>query len=145
MLDPLTGVSLLANIIQVVDFSAQTISLCKQIHKDGQGRPELVEAAADFSVANERLQDTLKPITQPSVLDAQDQVLYDLSTKACKTAGELATELERLHVCDGKGRMMHSVQLALKTLWGKSRVEKLRTQMEDYRRALDSSILVDLR
>lgn len=71
MLDPLTAMGIACNVMQVISFCGETISLAKKIKADGTLDPNLCGYAEQLSTATMRLKQYVgsseKPLTKDQV------------------------------------------------------------------------------
>ena len=86
------------------------------------------------------------PTTQGSqnVLQCQDQALLDVAEKCSATAKELSGELQKLKI-NGSHSNRQLIKKTAICLWKTSSIEKIQTRLEEYRKILDSRILIDIR
>lgn len=136
-MDPLSTLSLACNIVQIVDFSTKVVKACRKIYKDGSLSEN--DSIAEMAGHLANLQSDLDVPSQQVSAD-----LLDLSRKCSVTATEIIKELEDLKVKQpGKG--LYLISSTFKTLRKKSTIEKIWKRLGDYKSALDSHILIDLR
>ncbi|KAL9088683.1 MAG: hypothetical protein Q9159_002934 [Coniocarpon cinnabarinum] len=137
--------SLAASVLSVTDFALKVITLCHNIYKDGCDRPELVEYVAKFQTASTSLRYSLERPDIATVSDRNEMALYELSDKCIRSAHALDEELQKLRVCDRKGKILNFFYVTLRTAFKAERIERLRREMQDYQRALDTNLLIDIR
>lgn len=136
-MDPLSTLSLACGIVQVVDFSTKVVKACRQLYKDGSlSENDNIEEMAGHLAS---LQSSLDVPSQQVSAD-----LLDLSRKCSVTANELIEELQDLRVKQ-PDKKLYLIMSTLKTLRKKSTIEKIWKRLCDYKNALDSHILIDLR
>ena len=136
-MDPCTALSLFCNIVQVVDFSTKVVKKCRELYKNG------------VSSENQEIEEMAKHLTDLHTnLDLTDRGgiddLLDLGSKCSQTAQELIAEVRELSV-NGPHRKRQIVGKTIKAIWKRSAIEDIQKRLENYRKLLDSRILVDLR
>lgn len=136
-MDPFTAFSLLCGIIQVVDFGTKLAKKGRELYKDGAASEnmELEEMATCLT----GLRTSLDLTDRGSV----DEIVH-LGTKCSDTAQELVAELEKLKI-DGPKRKREVISKTFMTIGKKSAIHDIQKRLDDYRKLLDSRILVDLR
>lgn len=125
-MDPLSAFSLACGVIQVVDFGLQTVSTARTLFKDGstKNHEQLSDISTDFLDATSKLQQAISNAGTTTVLNADDQLLYDLAQIGNNTAEALRSELEGLAVtATGKRRLL---QVTVKIVTGVFTAEKVR-------------------
>lgn len=136
-MDPLSTMSLACNIIQVVDFSTKVVNGCRQLYKDGalSGNND-VEAMTKYHTS---LRNHLDVPSQRS----PDELLK-LGRKVSDTAEDLIKELQKLKIKQPR-KKREVASKVFKTLWKKETIDEIWGRLCDYRKILDTHILVDLR
>jgi hypothetical protein len=141
MLDLITALGVAGNVIQIIDFGLKAISKAREIHHSADGtlkeNVDLEVVATDLTAIAKNLEDPVSGTTGCSGLD-------DLCGRALLAAKELLDALEGLKISGQKSRVK-SARKALKAIWGKSRVEEMKTRLEGYRDEMQFHILVSLR
>ena len=136
-MDPCTALSLFCNIVQVVDFSTKVVKKCRELYKYG------------VTLENQEIEEMAKHLTDLHTnLDLTDRGvmddLLDLGSKCSQTAQELIAEVRELSV-NQPHRKRQIIGKTIKAIWKRSAIEDIQKRLEDYRKLLDSRILVDLR
>lgn len=136
-MDPLSAMSLACNIIQVIDFSTKVVNSCRQLYKDGalSGNQD-VEAMTKYHTS---LRNHLDLPNQRS----PDELL-ELGRKCSDTADDLIKELQKLKI-KGPRKKREVASKAFKTFWKKDAIDEIWRRLCDYKKILDTHILVDLR
>ena len=147
-MDPLTALSLACNALQIIEFGAKMIAKCKEIYKDGAlAENKEIEFMAKHLT---NLSTDLKlPESFPSAESVQqgyqeDKNLLKLAQHCSETANELICELQKLGI-QATHRKRDAVRKAIKETWNTSTIESIQRRLEQYRRTLNTSILIDLR
>lgn len=143
-MDPLTAFSLTCGVIQVVDFSTKVVVKCRQIYKDGvtseNKETEFMARHLTDLATDLKLRDTMSA----HQLCHDDQELLGLAERCSETATELKKELQKLSI-SGRQRKRDAVRKAIKVAWKKDAIENIQNSLEQYRRTLDTRILINLR
>ena len=79
-----------------------------------------------------------------NICQDQDQALLDLAEKCSVTAKELSGELQKLKINGSHGKRQIITNSA-KYLWKNSSIGKIQTRLDEYRKILDSRILIGIR
>ena len=147
-MDPITAFSLTCGVIQVVDFSTKILSKSQQIYKYGattenQEIESMTSHLTDLSTGL-KLSVTTKSPASTSPLYNDDQELLKLAEQCSETATELIHELQKLGIA-GRQRKRDAFRKAFQMIWKKSGIERIQSSLEQYRRTLDTRILINLR
>ncbi len=145
-MDLLTAFSLACGVIQVVDFSIETLIKCKEIYREGsllkyEELEELtknlidVRAKLDLPSANQSVGGFNKP---------DEQSLLDLARQCSATADQLVEKLHSLKI-EGPQKKGQAILKTVKLLWEKGEIQKIQKRLNGYRNALDTQILINLR
>jgi ankyrin repeat protein len=153
MLDPLTALGVVGNLLQVIEFGFKLVQEGNEAYKSAEGTLSSNQAAEELS--NDLLQLT-KSLTKSekdwlgahvdSPLDPDEVRLRNLCERCIEIAVELNVQLRKLKVQqDSKFRRFQSYKQALVSVWRKDQVEATAAQLERYQREIDTHILVGLR
>ena len=143
-MDPISALSLACNVFQLVEFSIESIKVCKELYDNGSTdeNSRIEKHTADITTANKDLQEALgkaKPTGKPSRIEkvAQDALV---------TANELKIALNQLKLskAQGAGKLGGAFRSTLKTLITRGTIKKLQQRLELQDAALRSNILKDL-
>ena len=142
MPDPLSALSVVAAIVQFVEFSSKLISKSHELHKsiDGAslGHVELDTIAKDLQELNGRLSSTAKS-------RGGEDTLARLSEQCSGVAGELIATLGKLKVGGHSNRRWKSFRQALKCLLYKSEVDDITARLQHLREQVNLHVLVSMR
>ena len=140
-MDPLSAISLAANIAQFLDYATKLVSKGHALYKSSEGA--LAENLDLEAIANSltdvnsrvvqsycRIPGTASSTATTSVLDQQS--LKSIAESCDKVAKQLLDILQRLKV-QGSHRKWKSVRQAFKSVWNKAHIDDLRKRMEGYR------------
>ena len=147
-MDPISALSLACNVFQLVEFSIESIKVCKELYDNGSTdeNSRIEKHTADITTANKDLQEALgkakptgKPTGKPSRIE---KVAQDASV----TANELKIALNQLKLskAQGAGKLGGAFRSTLKTLITRGTIKKLQQRLELQDAALRSNILKDL-
>ena len=144
-MEAVAAFSLACNIIQVVHFSIDVVSKCRELcREDGLSKYEPLEHMIDHLTSLRNALDS--PTTQgnQNVLRCQDQALLDVAEKCSATAKELSGELQKLKI-NGPHQKRQLIRKSAICLWKTSSIQKIQTRLDEYRKILDSRILIGIR
>ena len=147
MLDPLSALGLIANIVQLVDASAKALAVCHEIYTLGASveDSQMTYTTGQLEQCYSALDDSLKSTAVTGSHGVRSNVVFrDLATQCCETARALQTELQSLRKTPGGGLRETVSKFNLKRKKGKS-IEKLKGRLDEYQKVVDSKILIDLR
>lgn len=146
MLDPLTALGLVSNVIQLVDVGLKALTKFGELRKDGVSTEN--QELEDMAVRLKGLRNHLTvadPTTGGSKgLFDDDRDLQVLAVKCCETADELTAELDTLKSSDSR-RRLEAIKKTYRTMRRKSAVEKMQRKLDSHRQALETRTLVNLR
>ena len=138
-MDPITAFGIATGVIQVVEFSLQIASNCREIHTNGALHNNAVfeDLAARLKKMNiglsQSLDDTPKPIRN------KDQQLLDIAVQCTQTADDLLCKLETIKP-KGSGRR-ETIKATLKALVKQDELDEITEELDRYQRLLDSGLL----
>ncbi|CAD6575193.1 MAG: hypothetical protein ASARMPRED_007126 [Alectoria sarmentosa] len=147
-MDPLSAFGLACGVIQVLDFSRKVVVKCRELYKHGaSSENEEIESMAkcltglstDLVLAN-----SVRNSGRTTQLYHDDQELLKLAQQCSRTATELVAKLQKLSIQD-RFRKRDAVRKAVNGVWKKSTIEGIERRLEQYRRTLDTRILISLR
>ncbi len=136
-MEPLSALSLACGIIQIVEFSTRVVLSCRQVYKDGalSENNDVEEMATHLASLRDHL-------------DLPDQrspdELLELGKKCSDTAEDLIKVLQMLKL-KGPRRKRAVATKAFKTLWKKETIDEIWNRLCEYRKILNTHMLLDLR
>jgi protein subunit release factor A len=144
-MEALAGLSIAANVMQVIAFSRDTVALCKTLRQTGSIDPALGERTIKVRSLVEDLESKL---SQSAVLLAQSQNAT-VNTKLpdlCKDVVSSAKDLEaRLQPLTGqKRRRLGAAKVAFKTMIDKSGIEQLERALHQLEQTLQTQLLAGI-
>ncbi|KAJ4261804.1 hypothetical protein NW757_000076 [Fusarium falciforme] len=129
-MDPISALSLVANIFQVIGFTNNVITISKQIYDAGSpaGLSELEQIAID---ALRTADDITKRLAGcgPALPGSEDSVLLRLGQEIILIAQELKLLLEKLRAKGAGGKPWHTLHQTLMTIWKRDDIEKLEKRL----------------
>ena len=136
-MDAFAAFSLACGIIQVVDFSTKVVKRCHELYRDGA------------SAENKEIEEMAKHLTiLHTNLDLShhggDEDLMDLGSKCSSTARQLIAELAKMKVI-GPHKTRQALKKTVRGMFKGNAVDDIEKRLGEYRKLLDSRILIDLR
>ena len=135
-MEAIAALSLAVNIIQVVTWGQKVVSIYDDFAKNGELYPPQRKAVLCLENATTSLQNALSSQTQPITADQYN--LLDIARQSEVAADKL---LKQLEPANDAGRL----KLTVKALVKGSLIKKLAGELEMYRNALETQLLLDLR
>jgi hypothetical protein len=145
-MDPLTALSLAGTIVQFVQFATQivqaTVSGALPVQEDLETR---TLALRDL-IAKLRRQQLSGNASTSFVFraDSPDKTLQILCDGCAAIAEELLARLDRLKV-EGKHKMWKNFKKAIESQWSQNELKSLSSRLTEYRTALDTHVLINLK
>jgi hypothetical protein len=162
-MEAIAGLSLAANILQVIDFTVNVLLAGQQIHKTGSTaqNAELELVTNDFVELNNRLKSWTRPDTATyGPLEKDSQVrqpcrLYCRNTNICQLLENLAVEsagiaqelVELLQsICIQRAHSKYKSFLqAIRTSWSERKIEETQKRLQTIRNELQFRVLISLK
>jgi len=141
MLDPITALGVAGNIVQFIDFGLKATSKAREIHRNDKG---MTVEHADLQLVTKDLVALSAQLYATVGLSGQTEALEELCGKCAKTSIELLSALQTFTVTGAKSKWK-STRKALKSLWGREKVEEIKKRLLEFREQLKFHFLVRLR
>lgn len=143
MMDPLTALGVAANVIQFVDFSIKLCAKAHEIRKSGnvQDHVDAERAAITIRFLQSKL---IIPHGGNTIVTETQGLLEGLCSSCTETATQILDVLEELKV-RGKMTTWKSMREAIKSIMGKAAIVELSSRLEEFRKLIEVTVLVDLR
>ena len=146
MVEAVAALGVAANVVQFIDFSGRILSESHRLHRSKRANPskneELESIALDLQKLHSELQCSENETYQaPTSNDIQLQRLAEQCRDVCL---ELLAALEKLKTVDPAGKW-RSFRVALKTVWGESKIKSLQVRLNEARQELIVRILMSFR
>jgi hypothetical protein len=143
-MDPLTGLSLACNIMQVIQFSAETLAVFKRLSEGSSPDPYAETNSQSLVTSTKKLKYTLNT---PSIINRipRDAALFEVCNQIVQVADALHKRLQKSLPFKGESKaktLRKSIAFQLKH---KSATERLSQQLDRLRSRMESEILIDLR
>ncbi|KAM6527188.1 hypothetical protein FSOLCH5_003260 [Fusarium solani] len=136
-MDPISALSLVANIFQVIGFTNEVVKISKQICDAGSptGLSELEKIATD---ALNTADDITKRLSGcgPALPGSEDSVLLHLGKQAVLIAQELKLLLEKLRAKGAGGKPWHTLRQIFMTIWSRGDIDGLEKRLVAIREEL---------
>jgi small-conductance mechanosensitive channel len=150
MLDPLTALSLVGNVVQFIDFGTKLLAKGHELYNSADGaalgHTELISIAKDLQELNGRLNEALssEQIEHKRLTDS-DVALCKLSEQCSGVAGELAEALDKLSAQGTSHRRWKSFRQALKSMMKREEVDAITTRLQHLCDELNLHLLVSMK
>jgi hypothetical protein len=135
------GVELLGfacNIMQVISFSRDVISLCGNVYQGNHPDDELIGLAASLHAVSSDVQtrfDAMQPKT------ADERRLCDIATRCTIAARDLEEEVSFIISRQKQGSLASTLRVAAKTTWRKRRLNRLEKSLREHEHVLDTNLM----
>ncbi|KAM0436643.1 hypothetical protein ACHAPT_002352 [Fusarium lateritium] len=129
-MDPISALSLVANIFQVIGFTNDVVTISKQIYDAGSpaGLSELEQIATDALNTADDITTHLSTC-EPAPPGSADLVLLLLGQEAVLIAQELKILLEKLRAKGAGGKPWHTLRQTFMTIWKRDDIDKLEKRL----------------
>ena len=146
-MDPVTGVGLIAAVIQLVKFGVDTVSAIRRVHQQGSaGRYDDAEYTTNHLADLTRsLQQSLQASnTQSPALSKAERDLIDVGRKCEDCAGKLQHELGKLHL-QPRSSVLAATRKVFRSIWKQPKIDEISKDLASYQAVLETSLLSRLR
>ncbi|KAI0126414.1 hypothetical protein BJ170DRAFT_733728 [Xylariales sp. AK1849] len=138
-LEPLAALGLACSITQLISFSHEAISVCKQIHRSGSADPSLLENTTHLKELSTSLSGQLN--RGPLPLPRDDSKLLEVARSCLSATDDLRKELQDLAVPANLRGLPATIKVGGKGLWRKRRIERLEKTLETSQRTMETYLL----
>lgn len=142
----IAGLSLAANIIQMVEFGAQFTMMAYRIYESGN---DAIENLNSIQVLSRNLIDVtqrLETTSSHASASQADEALVLLSHECKETSEKLLGKLERVGLPkSGKIKKRDALRTAFKAQWNKSEIDALEKRLDSFRNQLTLHVVEILR
>ncbi|RSL70866.1 hypothetical protein CEP53_001751 [Fusarium sp. AF-6] len=139
-MEPLAALGLACNIMQLLSFGGEAISLCRKVYKTGEIDPSLKDYSSQTAKICESLNDNL---TQRQLNLGSDALALQQRAIMCKTAADkLNHELELLAPTGGAGGWRRSLTAPINAIRHKHHLSDLEKDLNKLKSGLDTQLLV---
>ena len=146
-MDPVTGIGLVASVVQLVTFGISTVSTIREVYQRGSvSSYDDVDYTADhLSKLTSSLQRSLQSShTRSSALTRDEKNLIDLARKCEDCAHKLQHELRKL-ISQPRTSLGAATRITIRAMLKKSKIEDISKQLATYQSTLETSLLHSLR
>ena len=146
-MDPITGIGLAASVIQLLTFSVQAVTTCREVYEQGSVKEyrDLDYTTGHLASLTRSLQQSLQSSsTRSRAFSREEKDLFDLGQKCEERAKELQRELSKLKTRK-RDSTLEAARLATRAIWKKSTINKIQKDLEKYQSTLEFSLLSRLR
>ncbi|KAL8937888.1 MAG: hypothetical protein Q9216_004194 [Gyalolechia sp. 2 TL-2023] len=144
-MEGLVALGLAANIIQVVDAAVKAYNVCQEIYSLGASIDDsrMSFTSTELKDSHGILMDSLNR-TSAHAGPAPGVDLKKLALRCAETATTLNKELQSLNKSPGGGFRKTVSKVVLKARKAK-KLDELKCSLDEYQKALDSAVLIDIR
>ena len=149
MIDPLTTLGLISNVLQVADFSIRILAKTDEIARSADGAIEenrdLERCATELILRNQNLSESLvRNDGEKDGWDKDDVILTRLGHDCNTVARELIECLSDLRSYRGRSTFK-SIRQAIKTLYSREKVETISKRMKEFQDEMNGALLQSIR
>ncbi|KAF4453639.1 NACHT domain-containing [Fusarium albosuccineum] len=140
-LEPIAALGLTCNILQLLSFGGELISLYRKIGQEGNFDPDLEtysEKAANIS------EDLKKHLGRTGLNLAPADAELEQSAKDCKDAADELSNLVQSLSMNGQSSRRKKLKTMGKTIWKKSDITQLENNLHKIKSNLDAQLLVEI-
>ncbi|RYP31388.1 hypothetical protein DL767_005788 [Monosporascus sp. MG133] len=137
----LEALSLACNIMTVISFARETVSICKAVYQGRSPDDQLIDIAASLAATSDELQNENQAMNPKP---AHEHRLVDIASKCNVTARALDDEVKFLVANHKKGSLKETLRVAVKANWRKNRLERLEKSLHDYQRVMETQLLASI-
>lgn len=154
-MDPASAIGLASSIVQLLGFAGDLLNKSKEIYKSVDGSTNannqleviartLEQLTAEITIIEQTQDDVSGMGFGISRKDKSEKELERLCEACRGVSRELLQALEKLKRAKGDTKW-GSFNQALRIIWSESKVNELAAQVEQYRRQIDTALLINLR
>ncbi|KAM6529814.1 hypothetical protein FALCPG4_007940 [Fusarium falciforme] len=141
-MEPLAALGLACNIMQLISFGGEAISLCRKVYKTGEIDPSLKDYSIQTAKICESLNDNL---TQRQLNLGPDALTLQQKAIMCKAAADkLNRELELLTPTGGASGWRRGLTAPVKAIRHKHHLNELEKDLNNLKSSLDTQLLVGI-
>lgn len=136
--EPLAALGLVCNILQLIEVGSQTYGLIKAVYQRGSIDGSIKEKALILR----NISEDIKPVNRPA--KKHEQQLVETAETCARAARQLQEEVIHLVGNAKKGRLFSALKVAFKTLWRRSRLERLKNELDEAENLMKTGLLVQI-
>lgn len=137
-MEPLAAVGLVCNILQLIELGSQTYGLIKAAYQKGSINDSLNEK----SIMLESISERIRPVNRPA--RKHEQQLVDMADSCARAARQLREEINYLVGSANQGRLSFALKAVFMTSWRKTRLERLKNELNEAEKLMHSGLLVQI-
>lgn len=137
-LEPLAALGLVCNILQVIEVGSQAYELIKFVYHRGSIDDSLNQKAVILG----NVMEDIKPVNRPA--KKHEQQLVETAERCARAARQVREEIIHLVGNAKKGRLSFALKVAFKTLWRKPRLERLKNELDEADKLMQTGLLVQI-
>ena len=138
-MEAIAALGLACNVMQVISFSLEVISVAKQVATSGAIEPDLADRASRLSELSSSLDESLSGL--PTPLAPPQHELKEVAQKCCSASLELRDELNKL-APKGRHKVVRILGSSVKSVMRKNSIKKLEKSMLQWQGILDSGLMI---
>lgn len=146
-MDPVTGIGLVASVVQLLTFGIGTVSTIREVYQRGSvsSYDDVQNTTNHLSRLTGSLQHSLRSThTHSSTLTRDDIDLIDLARKCADCARKLQHELQKLN-SQPRNSLLAATRITARAILKKSKIEEISKRLATYQSTLETSLLHRLR
>lgn len=147
-MEPLTTLSIVTSVVQLIDFGSKIIANTRAVYKTADGITQetrsLSLVASDIQDLTATLQKSLQEASSGAPLCTDAKVLDQLGRECAAVAGELLDYLKAFSTTT-KPSVWRSVDIAFRVVWTKPRRDGLMAQLQNLRAQFLGRVLLGIR
>lgn len=145
-MDPVTGIGLVASVLQLLEFSIGAARTCQQIYQQGSTseNADAEHVADQLASLTGSLQQSLNDAQPKSALSKEEKELVDLGRKCEDCANKLQHELRKLKT-SSQPSALETARIAFRSIRKRDSIIKIQNQLDEYTKTLETSLLMRIR
>lgn len=143
-MEALAALGIACNLMQVISFTGETITLCKHTYKRGSADPTLEGNAKTLHVLMQTLEKSLHESTAQATPDPATIELQILARKCLDAVSSLSTQLNKIGTSGSQGSVSRTIVAVSKHLWKSGDLRRLQEEIDWYQKILESGLLVKI-
>jgi len=144
-LEALAALGLACNVMQIIDFTHETISLCKKVYNGLSPDPNLATSVSQLDAFLKELDARLK--NTPDILDPSQKALVAVAKSTATVVNDIRVEADKIfgNVNASKGNVIAAVAKTTKYVLSRRKIERLEKKVFDNRQILEVRFLLSIR
>lgn len=137
-MEPAAALGLVCNIFQLIEVGCQTYELIKAVYQRGSIDENLHEKAIILG----NISEDMKPVNRPA--KKRERQLVDTAEICARAARQLREEIKYLVSRAEKGKLSSAIKTVSMTLWRKPRLERLKKELDEAEKLMQSGLLAQI-